>query len=1397
MELHCTLISPDPRSAQSGLLRRELVVEAARDTPGVAVALALASDLGAGGCTVDGLPLEVLTVGEPPLRNGAVLVAGGTANPPHPPHPLSLVVHTGPAAGTIIPLGRGAVRIGRSPAGHGRRAALTDPDLSREHAQLEVTDAGVVLRDLGSANGVWMEGRRIERAEVSTGQEFRLGASLCTLAFTNEAPLLDPEAGRSPHAPLRVTRHTPPSRRVAMITMAVLPLGVGVTMALVTGMWLFLAFTSVSAISILIPLLEGRTARRDFERRLRSAADDDAARRRRASPDAGVLARTVGVAATPAHDAHRTAERDPAEGVRAAALTSGIAVDVLHEVWVRMGTAAASANISIEPAASGGVKVAPPTVKNAPFVVPLRGRIAINGGTADVQGLLNSLLLQLAMLPAAAGLKVIVLGGSEETRLAARFLPRVQIDPSTASPESVAVSIPPGTRVALVILPGAQASAWVRAADDRGWPVVGAAGLVGTARPTVIRLSGAAATLAAEGNSTDFAPDLVPAPAFDAAARRAGAQPAVRGEAGVPNCCGLEEFVAMDPSGVSVAWARTASERSLNVPLGRSEEGIVTLDLVAQGPHLLVAGTTGSGKSELLRTLIAGAAATHAPDRLTFLFVDFKGGSGLEPLAGLPHCVGLVTDLAAGGMDRTLASLRAELKRRELLLATARASDLDDYRLNGGRDLPRLVLVVDEFRMLVEEAPGALAELMRVAAVGRSLGMHLVMATQRPQGALTADIRANVTASIALRMQHDAESSDVIGSPLAARIPVGLPGRAYLSVGGTTPIPFQSASLGLAAARTSHDGGPHHRVRVADARVWLRERRDRGPSEATPSPAESAAPLVKAASAAWASRGGAPVLGPLAPPLPDTLPLDEAGMSADPVLAAGEPLTLGVVDLPHEQRTAALTWSPSDHGHLALVGPGSAGTVGALAAVAAQLAGGGPTRHLYVLDADGSLALLRDHPRAGSYVGTGDLKRAARVLTRLAEECTNRLADAHSGKAVTPLILLISGWGAWITALRQSPQSAAEEVLSSLVRDGAPARLSVVAAGERELVSSRIFAGMPARLFFPLGSTDEARLSWPRLPAMPALKGRAAAVGTIVDGGPHAVQCYDAFPIQCIPASFASPNRRRRLREERPFRIDPLPAGAPAAVVAALSAGGHDRPHRLAVGLAGDEVEPFALRLVPGEVILALGAKESGKSAFLAALPTMNPALSFSSPASHERLAEWESLLQRLDGAPAPDARAVPVVLVDNADRLDSAENHLLSRLLEAGAAVVATAGYSANLYSRCPLALTVRTSGTGVAITPRTPNDGDVFGVRLDVPGRVHPGRAVAVVDGQQIEVQLGWHDSDTCERPGDRSAPDHVPDDGNAPDDQHEPDARQPCDPQFQHQRHGILRAGWEERP
>jgi len=208
-------------------------------------------------------------------------------------------------------------------------------------------------------------------------------------------------------------------------------------------------------------------------------------------------------------------------------------------------------------------------------------------------------------------------------------------------------------------------------------------------------------------------------------------------------------------------------------------DGPFAVDLVADGPHALVAGTTGAGKSELLRTWLLGLASAHGPSDVVFVLVDYKGGAAFDALRDLPHTVGLVTDLDAHLAERALRSLEAELRHRERLLADAGCSDFAAYRRaeEPGGSLPRLVVVIDEFATLRAELPDFVDALVGIAQRGRSLGVHLVLATQRPAGAVDANIRANTNLRIALRVQTDADSLDVIDDRVAVEIPRSLPGR--------------------------------------------------------------------------------------------------------------------------------------------------------------------------------------------------------------------------------------------------------------------------------------------------------------------------------------------------------------------------------------------------------------------------------------------------------------------------------------------------------------------------------------------------------------------------------------------------------------------------------------------
>ncbi|WP_253908656.1 FtsK/SpoIIIE domain-containing protein, partial [Arthrobacter sp. H41] len=260
------------------------------------------------------------------------------------------------------------------------------------------------------------------------------------------------------------------------------------------------------------------------------------------------------------------------------------------------------------------------------------------------------------------------------------------------------------------------------------------------------------------------------------------------------------------PPAVLARWRETQHSSGLGCPIGVDAKGALLFDLTREGPHLLVAGTTGSGKSEFLRTLLLGIAANHSPARVTFLLIDFKGGSGLGKLARLPHTVGFLSDLSTESVTRSLISLRAELSRREAILAAHGAQDISELSSQAGHAMPRLLVVIDEFRMLTDEVPGSAQGLMKIATLGRSLGLHLVMATQRPQGAITPDIRANVTTAVAFRVQTAMDSQDIVGSSAAAVIPVTLPGRAIIRVGSGSPTPFQAASLSLGRTQATASG---------------------------------------------------------------------------------------------------------------------------------------------------------------------------------------------------------------------------------------------------------------------------------------------------------------------------------------------------------------------------------------------------------------------------------------------------------------------------------------------------------------------------------------------------------------------------------------------------------------
>lgn len=230
----------------------------------------------------------------------------------------------------------------------------------------------------------------------------------------------------------------------------------------------------------------------------------------------------------------------------------------------------------------------------------------------------------------------------------------------------------------------------------------------------------------------------------------------------------------------------------LRTPIGKDSSGIVDIDLVKHGPHALIAGTTGSGKSEALRTWLLGLCASYSPSRLRLVLVDYKGGSALTPLTALPHTETVLTDLDLGHSSRALRGLASCIATREAQFAQYAVKDLSQWHERFLQECappppPRILIVIDEFQVLADLHPETLETFSRLAAQGRSLGLHLIYATQHPGASINAHMRANTELRIALRSISDSDSHSVIGSAEAAHLP-RIPGRALLGSG--KPVQF-------------------------------------------------------------------------------------------------------------------------------------------------------------------------------------------------------------------------------------------------------------------------------------------------------------------------------------------------------------------------------------------------------------------------------------------------------------------------------------------------------------------------------------------------------------------------------------------------------------------------------
>ncbi|MGX9900404.1 FHA domain-containing protein [Arthrobacter sp. SA17] len=408
MLLECTLVRSHGSELAGDPL--ELTISAPSGCSGLELQDAVSRKYGTRTLTAGGSPIEGMTVGVSPLVPGVVLVDGNEAAVHGNPRPsslgLMLAVHGGPGAGTVVPLDRGSVRIGRS----GTEVLIADPELSREHARLEVSEANVTITDLGSVNGTTVDDKWVRSSPVFTGSLIHCGHTTLSIVFGGSSveQNVSAEAGSNVSEPLIVGRKAEDANRGTLILTAVLPILIGTGLAVITGMWMFLAFTAISALSILVPVVSGRRQRRDLKKAVEAAVECDRERRRRSAPSAAdIVLQTL----------YSGPQPSPASvGASPASVGEG-------GVSLRLGLATQPANVQTDPADPG---FRPPLLESmAVRLEPGPGVTRIQGPDEAVTGLIRSLIMQFSTFPLGRGTRVLILGGAPELPLAARFLTQV------------------------------------------------------------------------------------------------------------------------------------------------------------------------------------------------------------------------------------------------------------------------------------------------------------------------------------------------------------------------------------------------------------------------------------------------------------------------------------------------------------------------------------------------------------------------------------------------------------------------------------------------------------------------------------------------------------------------------------------------------------------------------------------------------------------------------------------------------------------------------------------------------------------------------------------------------------------------------------------------------------
>lgn len=444
-------------------------------------------------------------------------------------------------------------------------------------------------------------------------------------------------------------------------------------------------------------------------------------------------------------------------------------------------------------------------------------------------------------------------------------------------------------------------------------------------------------------------------------------------------------------------WDEHSPYKTLAVPLGVSgPDEVVDLNLHerAHGPHGLIAGTTGSGKSELIQSYILSLAVNFHPYDVAFLLIDYKGGGMANLFKDLPHLVGTITNLDKAQSMRALESINAELKKRQRLFAKYNVNHINAYQKlfkegKASEPMPHLFMISDEFAELKSEQPDFMNELISTARIGRSLGVHLILATQKPAGVVNDQIWSNSNFKISLKVSDREDSMEVLKTPDAANIT--LPGRAYLEVGNNEIYElFQSAYSGADYRPNEENNTQSFLIKkinkMGQQEVISQDLSgldETGHVEKVPSQLEA---VVNKVHDLFEESGAKPLAQPWLPPLKERIFVSDLRKLEIKENAKDLKVTIGQVDIPSEQAQRPITIDVSEDGNLGLYSAAGYGKSTFLQTMVMELARKNTPGEVnfYLLDfGTNGLMPLRNLPHVADLIGLGEDEKIRKFIKRI------------------------------------------------------------------------------------------------------------------------------------------------------------------------------------------------------------------------------------------------------------------------------------------------------------------------------------------------------------------------------------------------------------------------------